>query len=387
VIAVDRRAPVTAGQVLDGACALVPTISDRAAEVEAARRVPADLLDALAAAGCFRMLLPRSHGGAGADLPSALRLYETLAAADASVAWTVMIGGGAWVDLVELPRATFDGLFGDADAIVAGAFAPTGTITAVDGGYRVTGRWGFASGCEHATVLYGNGIEGVVDGVPRMRMALFTPDQVEIEDTWSVLGLCGTGSHHFRVVDLWVPTDRTWRPLDDEPCLDEPVVSIPAPSLIALMVASVALGIAQGALDDAVALAGHKVPLLAGAPLAGDTLFRADLATADAELRAVRALLHESAGSLWTTAGAGGPVTVRQRAQARAAAVRVSTGATHVVETAFRSGGGTAVYRTCPLERRLRDIHTLMQHFIVRPNTMATAGALLLGQDPDVPVF
>ena len=174
--AVDRRPCVTGDQVLDAARALAPAIAARAAEVEAARRVPGDLLDALVAAGCFRMLLPRSHGGAGADLPSALRLYEALAAADASVGWTVMIGGSAWVDLVGLRRATFDGLFAaGADVVVAGAFAPCGSITPDSGGYRVTGRWGFASGCEHATVLYGNSVESVIDGVPQMRMAVFSP--------------------------------------------------------------------------------------------------------------------------------------------------------------------------------------------------------------------
>ena len=111
--------------LLDAARALAPTIAARTTEVEAARRVPADLLDALVGAGCFRMLLPRSHGGAGADLPSALRMFETLAAADASVAWTVMIGGSAWVDLAGLPRATFDALFAsDTDAIVAGVVRP-----------------------------------------------------------------------------------------------------------------------------------------------------------------------------------------------------------------------------------------------------------------------
>jgi len=386
---------VTGDQVLDAARALAPTIAARAAEVEAARRVPGDLLDALVAAGCFRMLLPRSHGGAGADLASALRLYETLAGADASVGWTVMIGGSAWVDLVGLRRATFDGLFAaGADVVVAGAFAPCGSITPDSGGYRVTGRWGFASGCEHATVLYGNCIERGTDGgdggdggAPPMRMALFDPDQVEIEDTWSVSGLRGTGSHHITVADLPVSADRTWRPLDDEPCLDEPVVRIPVPSLIALMVASVAVGVAQAALDDAVGLAGHRVPLLAGAPVAADALFQADLATADTELRAARALLYESAAALWATAVSGGPLGMPTRARTRATAAWAVRRAVVVVETAYRSGGGTAIYRTCPLERRLRDVHALQQHFIVRSNTMTTAGAVLLGRDVDVPLF
>src|SRR4029079_11350501 len=109
--------------------------------------------------------------------------------------------------------------------------------------------------------------------------------------------------------------------------------------------------------------------------------------TADTELAAARALLYESAASLWATAVSAGPLGMATRARTRAAAVWVVRRAVSVVETAYRSGGGTAIYRACPLERRLRDIHALQQHFIVRPNTMTTAGAVLLGQDVDVPLF
>jgi indole-3-acetate monooxygenase len=378
----------TADQVLDAARALVPTIADRAAEVEAARRVPRDLLDTLAAAGCLRMMLPDSHGGVGADLTDALRLFETLAEADASVSWTMMIGGSAWIDLAGLARASFDALFARGpDVVVAGAFAPGGSISPADGEYRVTGRWGFVSGCEHATWLYGNAVEATADGVPQLRIAVFTPDEVQIEDTWTVLGLCGTGSHHIRVTDARVPAERTLRPLVDEPCLDEPVVRVPLPALLALSVAGVAVGIARGALADAVASARQRVPLLAPAPACTDPVFQADLATADTGLRAARALLYESAGAVWATAVAGVPFSLRQRAQARAAAVWATKQAVAVVEAAYHGGGGTAVYRSCPLQRRLRDVHALRQHFLVRPNTMATAGAVLLGQNVDLPVF
>lgn len=385
----DRAAPrPRADQVLDAARALVPAIADRAAEIEAARRVPRDLLDTLAAAGCLRMLLPHSHGGAGADLTDALRLFETLAEADASVSWTVMIGGSAWIDLAGLPRASFDALFARGpDVVVAGAFAPGGSISSADGGYRVTGRWGFVSGCEHATWLYGNAVEAMVDGVPQLRIAVFAPDEVQIEDTWTVLGLCGTGSHHIRVTDARVPAERTLRPLVDVPCLDEPVVRVPLPALLALSVAGVAVGIARGALADAVASAQQRVPLLARTPACTDPVFQADLATADTGLRAARALLYESAGAVWATAVAGEPFSLRQRAQARAAAVWATKQAVAVVEAAYHAGGGDAVYRSSPLPRRLRDVHALTQHFLVRPNTMATAGAVLLGQAVDVPVF
>ena len=377
----------TADQVLDSARALAPTIVERADQIEADRRLPRDLLDELVAAGCLRILLPRSHGGVGADLPSTLQLFETLAAADGSVAWTVMIGSSGWLDLAGLSRRAFDALFaGTSDVIVAGVFAPTGTIRAAGSGYRVTGRWGFASGCEHATWVYGNCLEETGDG-PCLRMAVFSPDQIEVEDTWTASGLCGTGSHHIRVTDTLVPGERTLLPLADEPSIDEPVVRVPVPALLALAVASVAVGIAQGALDDAVALATHRVPLLAAAPLAADPLFRADLADCEAGVRAARALLHQSAATLWAMAVDAAPITLRQRAEARAAAVWATDQAAAVVTAAYRSGGGTALYRTCPLQRRLRDVHALTQHFLVRRGTLTTAGAVLAGQDVDVGVF
>jgi len=385
----DRTDTDTTPQdVLEASQALAPAIAARAAEIEAARRVPRDLLDDLARAGCFRLLLPPSHGGVGADLPAALRVYEALAAADASLAWVTMIGGGAWCDLAGLPRASFDELFPvDGDVVVAGVFNPSGSITAVDGGYRVAGRWSFASGCEHADVLYGNCVEGVVDGHPELRIAVLSPDDVVIEDTWRVSGLCGTGSHHFRVDDVVVPADRTVRPLVDEPCIDAPIVHVPAPSLFALAIASVALGTARAALDDIVALATGKVPLLDAAPLATNRLFQFDLATADTGLRAARALLHEAAESVWEDAGRGDPFTLEQSGRARAAAAWATDRATATVDTAYRAGGGSSLYADSPLQRRLRDVHAITQHFLVKADTLTTAGAILAGQDPDVMVF
>jgi alkylation response protein AidB-like acyl-CoA dehydrogenase len=367
---------------------LLPTIAARAAEVEAARRVPRDLIDALRAAGCFSVLVPTSHGGAGADLLTAMRLYEDLAAADASVAWVVMIGGGAWCDLVTLPRATFDAVFAAGPGpIVAGVFNPTGSITPIDGRYRVEGRWGFASGCEHADWVYGNCVERVVDGHPALRAALFTPDDVVIEDTWTATGLCATASHHFRVDDLSVSADRTFVPLEGDPCIDEPIARVHTPAFVSLVVSSVALGIARGALDDVLALASAKVPMLAASPLATNPLFQHELALVDTELRASRILLHATADELWAAAVDGRPSSREERARTRAAAAWATERATHVVDTAHRFGGGTAVYAESPLQRRVRDIHTLTQHFIVRPDTLTTAGAVLAGGEPDVPIF
>ena len=378
----------TTQQVLEAARALTPTIAARAGEIERLRRVPRDLLDDLIGAGCFRVLLPRTHNGIGAGLPTAMRLYETLARADASVGWTVMIGSGSWCDLAGLSRAAFDELFASGgDIIFAGAFNPTGSIEAVDGAYRVTGRWSFASGCEHATWLFGNCVEGIVDGMPQLRLAVFSPDQVVIEDTWRVSGLAGTGSHHFHVDGVVVAAERTLMLFADEPCLDEPILRLPPPAVFSLAIASVAVGIAQGALDDIVALATNKVPLLDHAPLAANPLFQLELGNSDAGLRAARALLYETAAAAWATALDGSPLTLQDRARIRAAAVWATEQAAAVVSTAYRAGGGSSLYVDCPLQRRLRDVHAVTQHFLVKRDTLTTAGAILAGQDVNVMVF
>ena len=220
-----------------------------------------------------------------------------------------------------------------------------------------------------------------------MRIALLSPDQVVVEDTWTAFGLAGTASHHIRVDDVLVPAERTFSLQHGEPCVDATVAHISPPSLYSTCLAALALGIAQGALDDIVALSETKVPLLAGAPLATNPTFQLDLANADAELRAARALStsrrsrcgrppRRASSSRWSNGRGCGP----ERSGPPITPLSV-------VETAYRAGGGTAIYAECALQRRLRDIHALTQHFLVRRDTLVTAGAVLAGQPVDVPVF
>ena len=380
----DRGAAGRAG----GRHRLAPEIAARAGETEAARRVPRDLLDGLAAAGVFRLLRPPSHGGLGARLPDGLLVFEALARADASVGWNATMGAGSFIDIAGLPRATFDALFAGApDAVTAGVFSPSGALEADGDGFRVTGRWSFASGCEDADWIYANCLEGVVHGIPQMRMAVFAPDQVTIEDTWRVAGLCGTGSHHIHVEGVRVPVERTTRPMMDPPCVDAPFVRVPPPAFFALGVAGVALGVARGALDDLLALATDKVPLLHSRPMAEDATFHMVLASADTELAAARALWRETAEAVWATAEAGDEPTLPARARTRAAAAWAAQRAADVVRSAYRAAGGGAIHLASPFQRRLRDIDVITQHMLVRPDTLTTAGRILAGREPDVPVF
>ena len=181
VAALDAK-PRDRVPVLDAVADLAPGIAVRAGEIEAARRLPPDLLDDLRDG---RMLpdaaaaKPRRRRGRSRDRhvrPRGAGPGRRLGGVDRGHR------GAGWLDLCGLPRPTFDALYADGPIVTAGVFAPQGTAEAVDGGYRVRGRWGFASGCEHAELLFGNCIDLAsppADGPPPMRIALFSPDQVD----------------------------------------------------------------------------------------------------------------------------------------------------------------------------------------------------------------
>jgi alkylation response protein AidB-like acyl-CoA dehydrogenase len=154
-----------------------------------------------------------------------------------------------------------------------------------------------------------------------------------------------------------------------------------------LCIASTALRVARGALSDVLALATGKVPLLASAQLAANPQFQYQLATADVELQAARTLLHEHARAAWATALDGAELTLRQRAGIRASAAWATARAAAVVDFAYHAGGGSSLYAASPLQRRLRDVHAVTQHFVVKPDTLRTAGAVLAGCEIDVPIF
>jgi alkylation response protein AidB-like acyl-CoA dehydrogenase len=268
------------------------------------------------------------------------------------------------------------------DVILAGTFNLKGEATPVDGGFRVTGQWSFASGCQHCDWLIAHSI--VDDGrEPTMRMMVLPPSDVEIKDTWFVSGLCGTGSHDFVVNDAFVPAERSFA-VWDEPCLDVPLLRIPELSVSSLAFGAVAVGIADGALAEVTALAAGKLPMFSEGTLASNALFQNQLADADARLRAARALLYADAETAWDTAVAGAPLTPDDRARIRSTNTWVTRTAASVVDMAYTAGGGSSIYTNSPLQRRLRDIHALTQHFAVKLDTFTKAGAVLAGQDVDL---
>jgi alkylation response protein AidB-like acyl-CoA dehydrogenase len=253
--------------ILTAITVLAPAIRARAGEIEAARRLPADLAQALAKAGIFRVALPKGIGGLELEPHVIFAAIEALGRADASVGWCAMIGATSGVTAAYLTTDVAREIYGRPDVITGGVFAPSGKAVADGDHFVVTGRWPWASGSANCHWLMGGSviIEG---GVPRMlpsggpdaRMMLFPADAATLIDTWHVAGLCGTGSGEMAVDNLRVPRTRSVSLITDKPVAEGALYAFPVFGLLALGIAAVMLGNARAAIDDLVALATAKTP-------------------------------------------------------------------------------------------------------------------------------
>jgi len=378
-----------AKKVLDAVRDLAPVIASRAADIESGRGLPVELLGQLKQAGLFRMFVPRSHGGHEVELRTGMEILETLARADAATGWTTMIGSETPHIFSLLSRERFDALYADGpDVIVAGGFNAQGQAVVEEGGYRVTGRWGFASGCQHADWMFGNCVvhaegqplPGPVEGTVRTRAMLLRPDAVRILDTWNVLGLRGTGSHDFEVREAFCPEASSFDIFFGTPHV--PGTGLVAPLLhFALHMATVSLGIAQGAVDDVVKLVGTgKRRMYARVPLSESPVFQLHLGRADTSVRAARALLRDLSDEFWAACEGDFAAIPALAPRVSAALAWVTETAAEVVGTCYQAGGASSLQDGSSLQRRFRDIHTFRQHAAAAEGWFGQAGAALIGR-------
>lgn len=380
----------TPSGLLDSLRALAPDIRERADDIERGRRVPLDLVRRLADAGAFRMCVPRAFGGEESDVATMLDAIETVARADGSAGWVVMIGATSGLISGYLPPDVARAIYAPPDVVTGGVFAPRGQAVATDGGYRARGRWAFGSGSEHCAWLLG-GCVVVEDGKPRLlargipdsRMMLFPAADVRILDTWDVAGLRGTGSHDFEVHEVFVPAERSVSLITDRPVADGPLYRFPVFGLLALGIAAVALGIARTAIDALIAIAGAKTPTGSKRLLGERGVIQMQVAQAEAALESSRAWLRAAVDEAWDAARTTGRIAVAQRGTLRLAATEATIRATRAVDLMYDAGGGTSIYAASPLQRCFRDVHVVTQHAMVAPSTYELAGRLLLGLDTD----
>jgi alkylation response protein AidB-like acyl-CoA dehydrogenase len=222
----------------------------------------------------------------------------------------------------------------------------------------------------------GGTLQTLPNGMPDVRLMLAPAEAFEIHDTWHVSGLRGTGSHDIELRDHFIPDAMAASVISDAPRHDGPLYAFPLFGLLALAIAGVGLGNARGALDDIAAMA-TKVPTGGRRALGERGAVQAEIARAEASLRAARALLFAAIDEAW------GAVDVERRTGLRLAATHATMEGAAVAETAYRLGGGSSIYETSPLQRRFRDAHAATQHMLVAPATWELTGRLLLGQPTD----
>ena len=365
--------------VVESAEALAPRVAELAELGESERHLPDELVASFRSAGLLSMCTPASLGGGEVPVAELIGAVEALARADAAAAWCAMIQSTSGVTGAYLQPEGAAEVFGGGDAVLGGVYAPLGRAVRVDGGFRASGRWAFASGSRHCTWLVGGCL---LEGMPP-RGLLFRAAEVTIHDTWQVSGLAGTGSNDFEVTDVFVPLQRTTDMANERPVIGGALYKFPVFGLLALGIAAVALGTARGAIDDLLELAGAKTPTGSRRRLAERPLVQLQVAEAEAILGSARALVVETVARCWTAAERGEELTLEHRARLRLAATHATIASAQVVDAMYNAGGGTSNYRSSPLQRRFRDIHAATQHVMVGPPTLELAGRILLGLEAD----
>lgn len=375
---------------VERARALGPELRDRSGEIDSLRRLPDDLVDGLVQEGFLRFWVPAAYGGAEISLPEGLETFMELARHDTAVAWCCFIANTTAITAGLLEPRWAQELFGPPGAVAGGFAAPVGRARPVEGGLRVTGRWQWGSGTQHCTVI-GGGVLLVDDEgqiAPRedgllAPFVLLDRDDVTFQDTWHVLGVRGSGSTDYEVVDAFVPEGRWVELTRPTPHVDGPLYRFSLFSLLAGGIGCTAIGIADRALEEFGTLARGKVPQGSGRTLSERPSAQADAAKAEATIASARAFLLEAYADAWATAEAGDAPSVEQRRLVRLATTDATQRCADVVSRLHRAAGGEAVYQRCPLERLFRDANVVSQHAMAAERTYELAGRLAFGLDSD----
>ncbi|MBV9543156.1 MAG: acyl-CoA dehydrogenase family protein [Chloroflexi bacterium] len=368
------RADTSVGAaLLQRAVELKPTVRSFQDEIEAEQRIPQALVQELKSAGFYRMLVPSKLGGLQVDLLTFLRAVELMAEADASTGWNLANNAVQQVIALSLPDAGVDEILKSSangpDVIIAGtAVAGGGTASRVEGGYKVTGRWRFGSGCRESQWMLAN-----FDAGPEQIIRFFVPStETTVIETWDMTGMRGTGSHDWSVVDQFVPDRRTiaerGRLLTNQwSRWPGTLYSMPVHTLIGPHHSSIATGIARSGIDALAELAGAKVPRGRSGLLREQPLVQDSVARAEAILSAGQALRRQVLRDIWETVEAGVPVAQEQLARSRIAASYAVDAARQAMDLVYRAGGTTSNQRMHQLARTWRDLQVVGQAASVAP--------------------
>ena len=378
--------PPRVGTYLEAIEKLAPVVEEHRACFDRDRRLPDAVFRALAEAGLFRLWLPSALGGPELSPAEFMQVVEAASAKDGSIGWIVANGAGMSRVGGYLPDHVGRDWFADPGAFVAASTAAVGAAERAAGGYRVTGRWSFGSGANHANRFMG--LAAANDGKGGSQAPIccyFARDQVTIHDTWQVSGLRGTGSCEFEVTDVFVPADHTHdfvAPVPSQPGL---IYRLPGLSIFPWSISGAPLGIARGAMAAFIKLATqNKTRLGTTMRLQDREIVQSVVGRAEAIHGAARAFLLEAMAELVSALDDDGDRFLRARARLRIACAHAAEGSLSIVQMLATEAGAVAIFESCPLERFVRDMHAAVKHVAMNPFSYVVAGRLSLGLDPGV---
>jgi alkylation response protein AidB-like acyl-CoA dehydrogenase len=372
---------------VDRARSLGPLVTASADAIERDQRIPDQVMEAIHDARLFRLLLPRSAGGEEVEPGIYLRAVEEVARHDGSVAWCMFVANSAALIAAYLEPAVARDIFADPHASIAWGPPGADRAKAVSGGYLVSGRWSYASGCRQATWMGAHCAVQEPDGTlrlnasgkPTIRTLLFPIRQATLMEDWDVIGLRGTSSVSYAVRGLFVPEAHS-STREDPTLTREPgrLFAFPQQSLYPVGAAGVALGLARAMLDAFIDLAAHKSPRNLGL-IAQNAWVQTELARHEARQSAARAFLLSTLEEIWSDPGRTAPINLPQRARLRLAATHALSMAVKTAEWVWRAAGTDAIFAGSEFDRRFRDIHTVSQQIQARMANDEAVGRVLLG--------
>lgn len=382
--AVDSRVRDTAAtkQAVNGILDLVRASAD---EIERSRRLPDAVVAALRETGINRLLIPADLGGFEAQIIDVMDVMERIAAADGSTGWCAAIGAGSNIFAGYLPATGARKVFADPDQGSATMFAPLGRLAGDHGRIVMSGRWPFTSNCLHSAWIGLGAMFHNADGTPVPRVVFVHISDLVIEDTWDVVGLRGTGSHHVAAAEVPVDPERCTG-LAERSRLDGPLWRLPLYTALLPVLVSVPLGIARGAVDEIARQAREGRNARRG-QLADAPVSMAEFATADTRLRAARAGLRDAVAEAQSLAGRGEPVGRQLQARVYLACLHACDTSVEVTSVAHHLGGGAAAYRGSRLLRALCDVQAARQHLLFSHQHLAEMGKLAAGLDMAYPPY
>ncbi len=363
--------------VLDAVGELLPVLRDRAQEAEDARAVPVESVKALEEAGFFKLLQPARYGGLEADPVTFYRAVRMIASACGSTGWvSSVVGVHAW-QLALFPLAAQLEVWGEDPATrMSSSYAPTGRAQLTEGGYKLTGRWSFSSGCAHATWVLLGGIVTDADKNPvDFRTFLLPISDYQIDDVWNTVGLRGTGSNDIVVDGAFVPEHRSLGFGDVTKCEcpgqelnDAPLYRIPFGSIFSCAITTPIIGMAAGAYDAHVAYQRDRVSTAyLGAKTAEDQFAQVRVARAAGDIDAAWLAIDRNMIELMGHVRAGEPIPMPLRLRIRRDQVLGTQRAVGAVDLLFENSGGRALKNGTPIQRFWRDVHSGRAHAINDP--------------------